>query len=415
MHIVMLHDMLSPEAHDSAADAVWQLGLGLIAAGQRVTFISATPGPALVEQRGGIMVHWLHSRYATRWSPWYGLLNPQTLIPLTRTLRALKPDVVHAHDVRTHLSYHSLVLGHRTGAATAFTSRDTLPFAYRPLALKADACDAPAYRVPFHANWRQAGLGWNPTRNLSIRHTMRHYTDLRIAVSAAHRQALADNHLPGFEVIRDGLDLSAPASDAAVETLRQRLRLGSRRIILFETGAPGLDGEPQMLAALRHVRREVPDVALWVFEADASRAGRLRRDNPDLGDALVTGDGLPDGAPRAAACALADVLAFPRTAFEPWPLVVLEAMAAGSPPVVSCFGGASEAVIDGETGYVVDPRRADVLAERLTRLLTDADLRRRFGEAGRRRVQRDFDLTHQAEATLGAYRQARARRKGSAA
>ncbi|MEL7672202.1 MAG: glycosyltransferase family 4 protein [Chloroflexota bacterium] len=411
MHIVMLHDMLSPEAHDDAADVVWQLGLGLIAAGQRVTFISTTPGPAQVEQRGGITVHHLHSRYATRWSAWYGLFNPQTVLPLLRTLRALKPDIVHAHDVRTHLSYHSLVLGRRAGAATAFTSRDTLSFAYRPLALKADTCDAQTYRVPLHANWRQAGLGWNPTRNLSIRHTMRYYTDLRIAVSVAHRQALAGNHLPRFEVIHDGLDLSAPVPDAAVEALRQRLRLRDRPVILFVTGAPGLDGEPQMLAALRRVRRDMPNVALWAFAADTSRAERLRRDNPDLGDALVTGD----GATRAAACALADVLAFPRTAFEPWPLAVLEAMAAGTPPVVSCFGGAPEAVIDGETGYVVDPRRADALAERIARLLTDADLRRRFGEAGRRRVRREFNLSRQVEATLDAYRQARARRKGSAA
>lgn len=411
MHIVMLHDMLSPEAHDDAADVVWQLGLGLIAAGQRVTFISTTPGPAQVEQRGGS-----RCTTCTRATPPAGRRGTGCSIRrlssrYSAALRALKPDIVHAHDVRTHLSYHSLVLGRRAGAATAFTSRDTLSFAYRPLALKADTCDAQTYRVPLHANWRQAGLGWNPTRNLSIRHTMRYYTDLRIAVSAAHRQALAGNHLPRFEVIHDGLDLSAPVPDAAVEALRQRLRLRDRPVILFVTGAPGLDGEPQMLAALRRVRRDVPNVALWAFAADTSRAERLRRDNPDLGDALVTGD----GATRAAACALADVLAFPRTAFEPWPLAVLEAMAAGTPPVVSCFGGAPEAVIDGETGYVVDPRRADALAERIARLLTDADLRRRFGEAGRRRVRREFNLSRQVEATLDAYRQARARRKGSAA
>lgn len=415
LHIVMLHDMLPPEDHDDAAAAVWQLGQGLIAAGQRVTFISTTPGPAQVEQRGGIAVHLLHSRYATRWSAWYGLFNPQTSLPLLRTLRALKPDIVHAHDVHTHLSYHSLVLGRRAGATTAFTARDTLPFAYRPLALTTHACDAQNYRVPFYTDWRQAKLGWNPTRNLSIRHTMRYYTALRIAVSAAHQRALADNHLSRFEVIHDGLDFSAPVSEAAVEALRQRLRLGERRVILFAAGTLDLDGEPQMLAALRRVRRDVPDVALWVFEADAPRADRLRRDNPDLGDALVTGDDLLDGANRAAACALADVLAFPRPAFEPWPLIVLEAMAAGTPPVVSCFGGAPEAVIDGETGYVVHPQQVDALAERLTRLLTDADLRRRFGEAGRQRARREFDLSHQVAATLDAYRRARARRKGSAA
>ena len=183
MHIVMLHDTLPPDQPDDAATAVWRLGQGLIAAGQRVTFITSTPGPAQVEQRGGITVHLLHSRYALRWSPWYGLLNPQTLIPLTRLLRKLQPDILHAHDVQTHLSYHSIVIGRRAGATTIFTSRDTSPFAYRPLMLRADRCDAIDYHLPFLANWKHARLGWNPTRSLSIRHTMRYYTHGKIAVS----------------------------------------------------------------------------------------------------------------------------------------------------------------------------------------------------------------------------------------
>ncbi len=40
-------------------------------------------------------------------------------------------------------------------------------------------------------------------------------------------------------------------------------------------------------------------------------------------------------------------------------------MAAGAPPVTTCFGGAREAVIDGETGFVVNPYDIGALADRL--------------------------------------------------
>ena len=415
MHIVMLHDTLPAEQPDDAAAAVWRLGQGLIAAGQRVTFITTTPGTAQVEQRGGITVHALHSRYATRWAAWYGLLNPQTVVPLQRTLRALKPDIVHAHDVQIHLGYHSLVLGRRSGAATVFTSRNALPFAYRTPELRADRCEDIDYRLPLLANWQHARLRWNPTHNLSLRHTMRYYTDAKIAVSETHRQALAANRLPSFEVIHDGIKPESVPPEAGLAALRQRLRLGQRALILFAAGAPGSDGETQILAALRRVHHTVPDAALWVFGADEPRAARLRRENPDLGDSLLMPQRDLVGVTRAAACALADVLALPRTIFEPWPLAVLEAQAAGTPAVVSCYGGAREAVIDGATGIVVHPRDVDALAGAIVRLLSDADLRSRRGEAGRRRVASSFPLAQQVTATLDLYERARARREGAAA
>ena len=419
MHIVILHDTLPPDEQDDAA-AVWQLGQGLIAAGQRVTFVTSTPGPARVENRGGIAVHLLHSRYATRWAAWYGLFNPQTVLPLTRTLRRLKPDIVHAHDVHTHLSYHSIVIGRRVGAGTVFTSRDTLPFTYGPLtyplARAAQGCSDWDYRIPLGHNVRQAGLRWNPTRNLSIRHTMRYYTHVRIAVSAAHRQALAANRFPPFEVIYDGIDPDAVPLPAALDALRQRLRLGSRPVILLAGGPHAdsrLDGEPHMLAALRRVRRRVPDAALWIWGADEERIERLRRDHPDLADALILPGHGAEGVPRATACALADVLAFPAAAFVPFPRVVLEAMAAGRAPVVSCFGGAPEAVSDGESGFAVHPHDVDALADRIARLLADADLRHRMGEAARHRVQMMFSLERHTAAMLDAYERAYVRRKGA--
>jgi phosphatidylinositol alpha-1,6-mannosyltransferase len=72
---------------------------------------------------------------------------------------------------------------------------------------------------------------------------------------------------------------------------------------------------------------------------------------------------------------------------EGFGIVFVEAAAAGVPQVAGDSGGAAEAVVDGETGYVVrDPSDVDAVADRIGRLLDDADLRARFAAAGRARV-----------------------------
>jgi phosphatidylinositol alpha-1,6-mannosyltransferase len=67
-------------------------------------------------------------------------------------------------------------------------------------------------------------------------------------------------------------------------------------------------------------------------------------------------------------------------------VVFLEASALGLPVVVGDSGGAPDAVRDGETGYLVDGRDIDQVAERIAELLDDGRLRAKFGEAGRRWV-----------------------------
>ena len=71
---------------------------------------------------------------------------------------------------------------------------------------------------------------------------------------------------------------------------------------------------------------------------------------------------------------------------------LLEAMAAGRPVVATRVGGNPEVVVDGETGLLVPPRDARALADATVRLLRDRELARRFGDAGRRRVESQFTL-----------------------
>ncbi len=415
MHIVILSDMLPPDEPGGAGRVAWQLGQGFVAAGQRVTFITSSPGPSRTEKRDGFTVHVLHSRYAERWRAWFGLFNPQTVWPLNRLLRQLRPDVVHAHNVHGHLSYHSLVIARHRGAATVFTAHDAMTVAYGKLTHFIDPSrpeqrDGFNYRLPFGYNLRQMRFRWNPARNLSIRHTLRYYTDARIAVSGELKKALEANRLPPFEVVHNGIDPSRfDAPEAAVAVLRQRFKLDGRRVILFGGRLNRAKGDQQLLAALRCVRQTVPDVALLVLARSDAYLQRLLGEHPDLADVIVPGGWL-EGAELAAAYRLAHVVVLPSVCFETFGLTALEGMAAGAVPVVTCFGGPREVVADGETGFVVNPYNTDALADRLIRLLTDEPLRRCMAEAGRARVEGHFTLRHQVETMLDVFEQAIARR-----
>jgi glycosyltransferase involved in cell wall biosynthesis len=74
---------------------------------------------------------------------------------------------------------------------------------------------------------------------------------------------------------------------------------------------------------------------------------------------------------------------------EASPNVILEAMATQLPIVASAVGGIPELVRDGENGFLFEPRDPTGLAAHVGKLLTNAELRQRMGENGRRQV-----LTH---------------------
>jgi phosphatidylinositol alpha-1,6-mannosyltransferase len=83
---------------------------------------------------------------------------------------------------------------------------------------------------------------------------------------------------------------------------------------------------------------------------------------------------------------------------EGFGIVFLEAAACGVPQVAGASGGAAEAVVDGETGLVVDPPDdPDRVAEALATLLTDDETRRRLGATGRARVVAQFTYDRLAE------------------
>jgi glycosyltransferase involved in cell wall biosynthesis len=100
--------------------------------------------------------------------------------------------------------------------------------------------------------------------------------------------------------------------------------------------------------------------------------------------------------------AISDVFVFPSAYREGIPRVLLEAAAMALPIITTDLPGCREVVQDGVNGFLVPARDVAALTRTILRLLQQPELRRRFGQASRRRAVEKFDLslvTHQTRST----------------
>jgi glycosyltransferase involved in cell wall biosynthesis len=100
-----------------------------------------------------------------------------------------------------------------------------------------------------------------------------------------------------------------------------------------------------------------------------------------------------------------DIFVLPSTRPDPLPTVVLEAMATGKPVVANAHGGSVEMVVDGKTGYLVQPDKSEVMAQAVCRLIRSSELRTKFGIAGRERIRDTFSLDSYVHKWLTLYRE----------
>ena len=212
------------------------------------------------------------------------------------------------------------------------------------------------------------------------------YTRERIAGAFGSRATLVP--LPS------GVDTEAftPAADG--RAVRRELGLGDRPVVVCVSRLVPRKGQDVLIRALPAIRRRVPGATLLVVGGgpDMPRLQRLAAEAGVAEDVRFTGSvpwsALPDH------YAAGDVFAMPcRSRFaglevEGLGIVYLEAAATGLPVVAGRSGGAPDAVLDGETGVLVDGRSSQEVADAVSGLLVDRDRATAMGSAGRAWVER---------------------------
>jgi glycosyltransferase involved in cell wall biosynthesis len=206
-------------------------------------------------------------------------------------------------------------------------------------------------------------------------------------------------------IIHHGVDLSrfVPTAEVGARAAAFRQRYGGRPLVLFVGRLRHYKGLDVLLEAMSQVSAQLVVVGAGpmaeVWQRQAVEAGLTDR---------VTFLGQVAETDLVAAYYAADLFVLPSTnRAETWGAVQIEAMACGLPIVCTELGtGTSYVNQDGVTGIVVPPRDPDALAGAVCRLLADKALRRQMGEAGQKRVRREFSLEAMLNQVMAFYAEA---------
>ena len=289
---------------------------------------------------------------------------------LSRLVKQLKPDVIHAHDP------HGVAM-----AALALSMSTQL--AKPPLVA--------ARRVDFHMRG-----------NALSRWKYRQVDCFVCASDAIRKIVIADGVPPSRAVtIHEGIDLGHVAAAPAAD-LHAELWLPHHAPIVGNVAAlVPHKGQRHLIDAAAMVVRQVPD-ARFVIAGEGELRAQLERQIKERH--LEKHVFLAGFRPDILSVHKAFEIFVMSSVTEGLGTSLLDAMACGKPVVATTAGGMPEVVADGQTGILVPPRDDEALAAAIVKLLKDERLRGSMGEAGERRVRERFSSERMVQDTLELYR-----------
>ncbi|MFN2582566.1 MAG: glycosyltransferase [Candidatus Dormibacteria bacterium] len=275
----------------------------------------------------------------------------------------LEPDIIHAH-------MH----------ASAIAAADLSKTIGVPLVVTEHS----------EATWRDA-VAWSDIGDVYAQST----AIITVSEAIAQRLGAATGvDTERIHVIRNGLNFGAVPRSALSRHLPCRNMVGVVARLLPEKG---VDVFLRAAARLTQVRPRM----CFVVVGDGPERGALQ----ELADELGIRSTVGFLGPRAEAVSTIqrlDVLCVPSRS-EGTPLVVLEAMAAGTPIVASNVGGIPEQVKHQHEALLVPPEDDEALAEQIRRVLEHRLLRLRLTRRARRRVRREFSAARMVNALEHVY------------
>jgi glycosyltransferase involved in cell wall biosynthesis len=405
MKILVLSDYYPPNTKGGADIAAFRLSSELASRGHSVRVLTTVQnrsetGTSTVR---GVHVRKVLSRYPLRLRAYLAPYNPMVVGRVSAEIADFQPDIVHAQNIHTHISFQALIAARQAGVPVVMTAHDHQLFC----ASKFD-CAGPESPVSISAS-RCAHcrrFRYNPLRNRLIRRAVRLSGVKILAVSAALRDDLIAN---GFDpntiqVVHNGIDPETMlVGEDQVRSFARHHALDGKKVVLFGGRVSHAKGIDQAVAALGLLPSDLNFVFLVLGSSEdyvayiLQEGHRLSVEDRTVFLPWLSGDELKS------AYAMSTVCLTPSIYREPFNLINIEAMALKKPVITTCFGGPPEVVVDGESGFVLDPRDVQLLATRLRELLTDEAKAAAMGEAGYRRVMEHFTIARQAEKTVSIY------------
>ena len=238
--------------------------------------------------------------------------------------------------------------------------------------------------------------GWFKRRIRRIRSYIYNRMDRVIAVSGYTRQKLIESGVKPDKiyVVPNGIELKQWEDKSKEETLIKKHGLYGKKVVLSVGRLVKRKNHETAIKALNIVRSRLPDVR-YLIAGDGPNERELKRMvkmNQLESHVIFLGDYPQDR--LNILYNTCDLFVMPNTqvgsSVEGFGIVFLEANACGKPVIAGRSGGAVDAVVDGETGFLVDPHDEKLLADKIINLLSDTDLASSMGQKGLKRVADQF-------------------------
>jgi glycosyltransferase involved in cell wall biosynthesis len=296
------------------------------------------------------------------------------ILELRRLLRELRPEILHTHAAKA-------------GAVG------------RAAALLAGRARPPVLVHTFHGHVLHGYFSRPTERSFTlIERALARVSSALVAVSPEVRDDLVRLGVAPaerFTVIRYGFDFARTPDGDARERLRRGMELdGETFVVGFAGRLTPIKRPLDLVRALRGLLDRNVDAALVAVGDGDSREQAAR---------LAATLGVHDrcrfvGYQRDMAEWYATFDAFClASANEGTPVAAIEALADGIPVVATRVGGTPAVVDEGETGFLVRSGDVEALADRLSRLANDGELRERMGRLGADRMRERYDVERMLE------------------
>ncbi len=329
---------------------------------------------------------------------WRILYNPGLTRIFLNVLSETKADIVHFHNIHQYLGYPLFKCAKQNTRAVFLTTHDVQLFHYGKLIEFINPRDFSCPGIfNYKISWPRQILRFRkrfiPFRRSIIRYYLK-YIDKIFAVSGALKDALAQNGIKNVEIIHNGINVSDwEASEQIVNDFKNRCNLSGKKIILFGGRIDKLKGGEQIIRAMSKVSKKIPEAVLMVLgERSGYVQTMLELAKKYTVEKNIINTGWLSGDFLKAAFYASDVVIMSSICLDTFGMVNVEAMACKKPVVATCFGGSREVVLDGETGYIVNPFDIEEMAGKIVYLLNNPDIAKKLGEAGYERVKKEFNL-----------------------
>ncbi|MEK7567340.1 MAG: glycosyltransferase family 4 protein [Patescibacteria group bacterium] len=405
MKIVFLQDDFPPQSFGGAGISTFELALGMKNAGHDIFVITTCrkQGDAGESDYQGLKIFKILSNYHPRWRAYLSIYNRPVIKEVEKILEKIKPDIVHANNIHFYLSYCTLQVAKKYSKAVVITLRDAMSICYGKLETK-------QYLENFNCRttWRdhisQARKRWNPFRNFFIKRYLK-YASKIFAISKSLQNALFQNGIKNVDVIYNGINVREWNVEAnAVTQFQSKYDLHAKKVLLFSGRLGASKGGAKALEALVIIVREIPDVVLLVAGSVDEYARVMKEYARRLNvEKNLIFTGWIEREEIKVAYAVSDIVLMPSVYLDAFGRVNIEAMASRKPVVGTCYGGTPEIVVDGVTGYIVNPCYPERIAEKIIELLKNPKMAEEFGDAGYERVKTHFNLERSVEQHLSQY------------